>query len=66
MPIANIVVMSEEPPDDTSGRPTPMTGSMPMTEPMLTMAWLSTHAMMPAAAIRTKSDSARVTMRTHT
>ena len=33
-----IVVIREEPPEDTSGSGTPMTGSRPMTAPMLTIA----------------------------
>ena len=48
-----MVVISEEPPEDTSGSGTPMTGSRPMTDPMLTMAWMTIHAMIPAETIRT-------------
>ena len=63
MPEANIVVMSEEPPEDTSGSGTPMTGSRPITAPMLMIAWMTIQAMMPAVAIRTKRSFVRVTSR---
>ena len=55
--------MSEEPPDDTSGSGTPMTGSRPMTAPMLMTAWTRIQVMMPAAAMRTKGSCVRVTRR---
>src|SRR5450830_850713 len=38
-PRATIVMMSADPPEDTSGRGTPMTGRSPMTTPMLMNAW---------------------------
>ena len=63
MPSANIVVMSEEPPDETRGSGTPMTGRRLMTAPMLMTAWTTIHVMMPAVATRTKKSSVRVTRR---
>ena len=52
LPTASIVVTSEEPPEETKGSGTPMTGSMPMTEPMLIIACPRTHVQMPAVATR--------------
>ena len=52
MPRASRVVTSEDPPADTSGSGTPMTGNSPMTAPMLMMAWPMSQAMIPAEAIR--------------
>ncbi len=59
MPRASSVVTSEEPPADTSGSGTPMTGKSPMTAPMLMMAWPMSQAMMPAEATRTKRSWVR-------
>ena len=39
MPRASSVVTSADPPAETSGSGTPMTGSSPMTAPMLMIAW---------------------------
>jgi hypothetical protein len=63
MPRANIVVMRAEPPEETSGSGTPMTGSRLMTAPMLMTAWMMIHVMIPAVATRTKKSSVRVTSR---
>jgi hypothetical protein len=38
MPMAIIVVISDDPPLETSGSGTPVTGSSPRTTPMLSMA----------------------------
>lgn len=53
MPIATRVVTKAEPPAETNGSGTPMTGSNPMTAPMLIIAWKRIQAIAPAAAIRT-------------
>ena len=63
MPRANMLVMSEDPPEDTSGSGTPMTGSRPMTAPMLMRACTRIQVMMPAVAMRTKWSLERVTSR---
>ncbi len=55
--------MSAEPPLETRGSGTPMMGSMPITEPMLSNAWLRNQTMIPAAARRVKPSSAWVTTR---
>jgi len=65
MPRATIEVISAEPPEDTSGSGTPMTGSIPMTAPTLTSIWPSSQAIAPAVAIRTNRSSARLTSRRH-
>ena len=39
MPVAAIVTSSDEPPNDTNGSGTPVTGRMPITAPMLMNAW---------------------------
>ena len=43
MPVANMVVISAEPPNDTNGSGIPVTGSSPTTAPMLMTAWPTTH-----------------------
>ena len=63
MPSANMVGSSAEPPYDTSGSGTPMTGSRPSTAPMLTSAWPMIQAVTPAVAIRTKGSSLRTASR---
>ena len=47
---AAMVTTSEEPPKETNGSGTPVTGSMPMTAPMLMTACPTIHAVMPAAS----------------
>ncbi len=54
--LANI----EEPPYDTSGRGTPVTGMMPRHMPMFWKAWKPSQQAMPAAASRPKRSSARI------
>ena len=51
--------MSADPPLETSGSGTPMTGSSPTTAPMLTRACPRIHARTPAVAILTKMSSVR-------
>ena len=63
MPRAKSVVPSADPPLETSGSGTPMTGSTPMTEPMLIIAWTRIHVMTPAVATRTNGSSVRSTIR---
>ena len=58
-----MLVMSDDPPEETSGSGTPMTGSRPMTAPMLISAWTISQVMMPAVAMRTKRSLVRVTRR---
>src|SRR5581483_11913673 len=43
-PTAPIAITSDEPPYDTNGSGTPVTGSRPMTAPMLMTAWPTIHA----------------------
>ena len=42
-----MAMMSEDPPNDTNGSGTPVTGSTRTTAPMLMTAWPTTHAVMP-------------------
>ena len=65
MPSVTIEVTSADPPDETSGSGTPITGSMPMTAPTLTSIWPISQAIAPAVAIRTNRSSLRVTSRRH-
>ena len=58
-----MLVMRDDPPDDTSGSGTPMTGSRPMTAPMLMSACTMIQVMIPAVAMRTKKSPVRVTRR---
>src|SRR2546430_2304852 len=50
IPAAPIVITSEDPPNETKGSGTPVTGSTPITAPMLIRACPTTHAVMPAAS----------------
>lgn len=45
---AKSVVPSADPPLETSAAATPMTGSTPMTEPMLIIAWTKSTSLTPA------------------
>ena len=63
MPRPNSVVTRADPPADTSGSGTPMTGRAPMTEPMLMIAWTRIQTMTPALAMRMKKSSVRATSR---
>ena len=51
MPNAIKVAMREEPPVEINGSGIPMTGSTPITMPMLTTAWNSTQAETAPVAI---------------
>ncbi len=64
MPSATMVTTSDEPPLETSGNGTPITGRTPMTTPMLISAWPSTHTMTPVVAMTTNGSSARCATRT--
>ncbi len=63
IPMASRVVTRAEPPAETSGSGTPMTGRRPMTAPMLIIAWPRIQAIAPAAAIRTNWSVERLTIR---
>ena len=58
-PAAVIVTSSEVPPNDRNGRVRPVTGSMPVTPPMLMMAWAAIQAVMPPASSWLKRSAAR-------
>ena len=64
MPIAVSVNTSDEPPNDTSGKGTPVIGSKPVTAPMLMTAWPTIHAVIAPAAIRPNLSGARRATRT--
>ncbi len=55
-PSAAIVMMSAEPPAETSGSGTPITGRSPMTTPMLMKAWPTIQHAIPAVVIFTKGS----------
>ena len=55
---------SEEPPEDTSGRGTPMMGNKPITAAMLMMAWANIQPIIAATVKVGKLDSLRCMMRT--
>jgi hypothetical protein len=61
--MASIVVTSAEPPADTKGSGTPMTGSSPMTAPMLIAACSRIQPSTPPVAIRTNWSSVRTMSR---
>src|SRR5581483_7527682 len=63
-PIAAMVMTSDEPPNDTNGRGTPVIGSMPMTAPMLMIACTTTQAVTPDATSMPNRSGARVAVRT--
>ena len=47
MPTAARVITSDEPPKEMNGRGIPVTGSTPITAPMLMTAWLVIHVVTP-------------------
>src|SRR5690554_749031 len=55
-PMAASEAIKDEPPDDTSGKGTPVTGARPTTTAMLMHAWPTIHAPTPAAAICTNGS----------
>src|SRR6516162_7844038 len=64
MPTAPMVMTSEDPPKETKGSGTPVTGSRPTTAPILITAWLTIQAVMPAASSAPKRSGARQAART--
>ena len=58
-----MVISSEDPPKDTSGRVTPVTGSTPTTEEMLMLACRTSQAVIDAASRRPKMSAAPIAMR---
>ena len=50
---------SADPPNDTNGSGTPVTGSTPTTAPMLITAWPTTHTVAPAASNAPNRSGAR-------
>jgi hypothetical protein len=63
MPSAIRVTSSDDRPADTSGSGTPVMGSTPITAPMLTMACITIHAVMPVAARRQNRSGTRRAIR---
>ena len=55
---------SEDPPKETSGSVTPVTGSSPTTEEMLMLACRTSQAVMEAASRRPKMSAAPMAIRT--
>ncbi len=49
IPAPNMAMTSEDPPNETNGRGTPVTGRRPTTAPMLMTAWPTSQAVTPAA-----------------
>ena len=58
-PMASMPANSDDPPYDTKGRGTPVTGMMPRHMPMFWNAWKPNQQAMPAAATRPNTSSAR-------
>ncbi len=54
-----MVTSSDVPPKDRNGRVSPVTGSMPVTPPMLMMACTAIQAVMPPASSWLKRSAAR-------
>src|SRR5450631_2587982 len=63
IPKANRVAIKADPPLETKGSGTPMTGNSPITEPMLMAAWARIQTITPPVATRTKKSSLRRTSR---
>ena len=61
-PTAIIEANIEDPPYDTSGRGTPVTGMMPRHIPMFWKVWKANQQAMPAAATRPNMSSACIEM----
>ena len=61
-PIAIIETNIDDPPYDTSGRGTPVTGMMPRHIPMFWKVWKANQQAMPAAATRPNMSSACLEM----
>ena len=57
MPRATRVITRADPPLETRGRGSPITGSTPITVPMLMIAWPSTQASTPPVAMVTNRSS---------
>ena len=63
MPAAAMVMTRDEPPKEMKGRGMPVTGSRPMTAPMLITAWLVIQVVMPTAIRLPNRSGARVAAR---
>ncbi len=63
MPSATRVLSSDDRPADTSGSGTPVMGSTPITAPMLTVASITTQAVMAVAASRANISGTRRAIR---
>ena len=59
MPMAARVITSDEPPKEMNGRGMPVTGSTPITAPMLMIAWLVIQVVTPTATRQPKRSGAR-------
>jgi len=59
----NIVGMSDDPPAETKGSGMPVTGSTPMTVPMLTIACTQIHVVIAIADSRTNGSVVRAATR---
>ena len=62
-PAPKRAITSDEPPKDTNGSGTPVTGSSPTTAPMLITAWPTSQAVIPAATRPAKRSVARQAIR---
>ena len=58
-----MVMTSDDPPKEMKGSGMPVTGSTPMTAPMLITAWLVTQVVTPTASRLPKRSGARVAAR---
>ena len=58
-----MTITSDEPPNETNGNGRPVTGSSPITAPILMNAWLTIQQVMPMARKRPKRSGARAAVR---
>jgi len=64
IPIAAKLMMSDEPPALMNGRVMPVIGKSVTTTPILMIAWMQIHAVIPAASRAPKVSGAASAMRT--